>query len=74
LISPSDCLNGEKTVEAAMSRNKSTRWTEDQESLVLKLDAEGYPPRLIAAKLERSERSVVIRLVQLKKAAQHTRR
>ena len=52
-----------------MSRNKSTRWTEDQESLLLELDAEGYPPRLIAAKLERSVRSVTIRLAQLKKAA-----
>lgn len=51
-----------------MSRNKSTRWTEDQESLLLQLDAEGHPPRLIAAKLERSERSVLIRLAQLKKA------
>jgi DNA-directed RNA polymerase specialized sigma24 family protein len=56
-----------------MSRNKSTRWTEDQESLLLKLDAEGYPPRLIAAKLERSERSVAVRLAQLKKAGQHPR-
>jgi hypothetical protein len=57
-------------VEAAMSRNKSTRWTEDQESLLLELDAAGDSPRLIAAKLERSERSVVIRLAQLKRAAQ----
>ena len=56
-----------------MSRNKSTRWTEDQESLLLKLDAEGYPPRLIAAKLERSERSVAIRLAQLKKVGRHPR-
>ncbi|MGY4615543.1 DNA-directed RNA polymerase specialized sigma24 family protein [Bradyrhizobium sp. USDA 4472] len=52
-----------------MSRNKSTRWTEDQESLLLELDAKGYPPRLIAAKLERSVRSVTIRLAQIKKTA-----
>ncbi|QQO13572.1 hypothetical protein JJB99_29890 [Bradyrhizobium diazoefficiens] len=57
-----------------MSRNKSTRWTEDQESLLLKLDAEGHPLRLIAAKLERSERSVSIRLAQLKKAGRRLQR
>jgi ABC-type xylose transport system substrate-binding protein len=57
-----------------MSRNKSTRWTEDQDQLLLELDAKGYKARLIAAKLERSERSIVIRLARLKNTAQPTRR
>jgi hypothetical protein len=57
-----------------MSRNKSTRWTEDQDQLLLELDAKGYKARLIAAKLERSERSIVIRLARLKNTAQSTRR
>ncbi|MBH5369027.1 hypothetical protein [Bradyrhizobium glycinis] len=64
-----DYLNGRRMAEAAMSRNKNTRWTEDQETLLLELNAAGESPRLIAAKLERTERSVVMRLAQLKKTA-----
>ncbi|MCP3460097.1 hypothetical protein [Bradyrhizobium sp. CCGUVB23] len=51
-----------------MARNKSTRWTEDQKAELLKLNAAGDPPRLIAAKLQRSERSVSVRLAQLRKS------
>lgn len=57
-----------------MSRNRSTRWTEDQEAMLLELDAAGEPRRLIAAKLERSERSVTARLSQLRKVANRLRK
>jgi hypothetical protein len=51
-----------------MPINRSTRWTHDEEDRLLELDQAGDPPRIIALKLQRSERAVALRLANLKKA------
>jgi hypothetical protein len=50
-----------------MAINRSTRWTHDEEDRLLELDQAGDPPRIIAVKLQRSERAVALRLANLKK-------
>jgi hypothetical protein len=50
-----------------MAINTSTRWTQDEENRLVELHQAGDPPRIIALKLQRSERAVALRLANLKK-------